>query len=119
MKNSFGLLDRDMEAIAAVLSPEPRVEKAIIFGSRAKGNFRNGSDVDLALKGRKLDFSTISRISYQLNEETAMPYKFDVLNYHTLKEPALIEHIDRVGVEFYRRGNMVGSPYVAPPEKRN
>jgi predicted nucleotidyltransferase len=48
MKNSFGLLDRDMEAIAAVLSQEPRVEKAIIFGSRAKGNFRNGSDVDLA-----------------------------------------------------------------------
>ena len=90
-------------AIAAVLSQEPRVEQAFIFGSRAKGNFRNGSDVDLALKGEELDFNTISRISYRLNEETAMPYKFDVLNYHTVKEPALIAHIDRVRIEFYSR----------------
>lgn len=103
MKNSFGLLDEDMEAIAAVLSQEPKVEQAFIFGSRAKGNFRNGSDVDLALKGEELDFNTISRISYQLNEETTMPYQFDVLNYHIIEEPALIEHIDRVGVAFYSR----------------
>jgi predicted nucleotidyltransferase len=103
MKNNFGLLDTDVEAIAAVLRQEPRVEKAFIFGSRAKGSFRNGSDVDLALKGEELDFDTISRISYQLNEEMAMPYQFDVLNYHTVKEPALIEHIDRVGVAFYSR----------------
>lgn len=103
MKNSFGLLDTDMEAIAAVLSQEPKVEQAFIFGSRAKGNFRNGSDVDLALKGEELDFNTISRISYQLNEETTMPYQFDVLNYHTIKEPALIKHIDRAGIEFFRR----------------
>lgn len=103
MKNSFGLLDEDMEAIAAVLSQEPKVEQAFIFGSRAKGNFRNGSDVDLALKGEELDFNTISRISYQLNEETTMPYQFDVLNYHTIKEPALIKHIDRAGIEFFRR----------------
>src|SRR5690606_37757407 len=102
MKNSFGLLDTDMEAIAAVLSQEPKVEQAFIFGSRAKGNFRNGSDVDLALKGEELDFNTISRISYQLNEETTMPYQFDVLNYHTIKEPALIKHIDRAGIEFFR-----------------
>lgn len=103
MKNSFGLLDAAMMAIAAVLSQEPKVEQAYIFGSRAKGNFRNGSDVDLALKGEELDFNTISRISYQLNEETAMPYQFDVLNYHTVREPALIAHIDRVGVAFYSR----------------
>lgn len=103
MKNSFGLLDADIMAIAAVLSQEPRVEQAFIFGSRAKGNFRNGSDVDLALKGEELDFNTISRISYRLNEETAMPYQFDVLNYHTVKEPALIAHIDRVRIEFYSR----------------
>lgn len=92
-----------MIAIAAVLSQEPKVDQAYIFGSRARGNFKNGSDVDLALKGEELDFNTISRISYQLNEETAMPYQFDVLNYHTIKEPALLEHIDRVGIEFYSR----------------
>lgn len=104
MKNKFGLLDADMEAIAFVLGQEPRVEKAFIFGSRAKGNYRNGSDIDLALQGEDLDFNTISRISYQLNEETNMPYKFDVLNYRSIKEPTLIEHIDRVGIGFYSRG---------------
>lgn len=105
MKNSFGLLDADMEAIVSVLRREPSVEKALIFGSRAKGNFRNGSDIDLALKGENLDFNTVSQISYQLNEETAMPYKFDVVNYHSLNEPALIEHIDRAGIEFYNNRN--------------
>lgn len=103
MRNKFGLLDTDMEAIVSVLSRQPKVNEAIIFGSRAKGNFKNGSDVDIALKGKDLDFDTISRISYLLNEETNMPYKFDVLNYHSTDEPALIDHIDRVGIEFYRR----------------
>jgi uncharacterized protein len=103
MKNKFGLLDEDMVAIKLVLISHPQVEKAYIFGSRAKGNFKNGSDVDIAIKGEELDFDIISQISYSLNEETNMPYKFDVLNYHRIKEPALKEHIDRVGIEFYRR----------------
>lgn len=102
-KNKLGLFDADMEAIVSVLSREPRVEKAFIFGSRAKGNFKNGSDIDLALKGENLDFDTVSKISYHLNEETAMPYKFDVLNYHSIKEPTLVDHIDRVGIVFYSR----------------
>lgn len=101
MKNKFGLTGEDVAAIIAILSQEPYVDKAFIFGSRAKGNFKNGSDVDIALKGKNLTFNTISRISYLLNEETRMPYKFDVINYHTIEEPALATHIDRVGIEFY------------------
>lgn len=103
MKNKFGLFDADMDTIISVLSQQPKVEKAYLFGSRAKGNFKNGSDIDLALKGADLDFNTLSQISYQLNEETTMPYKFDVLNYHTIKEPDLKDHIDRVGIELYSR----------------
>jgi len=103
MKNNFGLLDTDVKVIVKVLSDHPKVESAYIFGSRAKGNFKNGSDVDIALKGSDLDFDTISQISYFLNEETNMPYKFDVLNYHSTKEPVLLVHIDRVGVEVFKR----------------
>jgi len=103
MKNRFGLLDADVETIVNVLSNHPKVENAYIFGSRAKGNFKNGSDVDLAVKGSNLDFDTISQISYFLNEETNMPYKFDVLNYHSITEPDLLVHIDRVGIEVYKR----------------
>ncbi len=109
MKNKLGLLDTDMEAIVSVLSQQPKVEKAFVFGSRANGNFKNGSDIDLALKGVDLDFDTLSQISYQLNEETKMPYKFDVLNYYTIKEPSLKDHIDRVGAEIYGKGKEVKS----------
>ncbi|WP_439488036.1 nucleotidyltransferase domain-containing protein [Algoriphagus sp.] len=108
MKNKFGLLDTDLDAILSLLSDHAAVESAYIFGSRAKGNFRNGSDVDIALKGKNLDFDTISKISYFLNEETNMPYKFDVLNYHSIKEPELLMHIDRVGIEIYCRSKQLG-----------
>ena len=103
MLNKFGLLERDMDSIIAVLIKQPTVEKSFIFGSRAKGNFKKGNDVDLALKGRYLNFDVISQISYQLNEETKMPYNFDVLNYHTLEEPDLINHIDSIGIEIYSK----------------
>ena len=101
MKNRFGLLDTDIETIVRTLSKFTKVEQAYIFGSRAKGNFKSGSDVDIALKGSELDFDTLSQISYLLNEETPLPYKFDIFNYNSINEPALQEHIDRIGIEFY------------------
>ena len=103
MRSKFGLLESDLTTIIDVLKRFNEVEYAFIFGSRAKGNYRNGSDVDIALKGEKLDFNILSRINSWLNEETALPYTFDVLNYHTLSEPDLIEHIDRVGIQFYSK----------------
>jgi len=105
MKNNFGLLETDMAAIVTILSHYPKVENAYIFGSRSKGNFKIGSDVDIALKGPQLDFGIISKISYQLNEETKMPYKFDILNYHSINEPALNDHIDRMAIEIYNKKN--------------
>lgn len=99
--SDFGLKEKDLEKIISILSKEPEVEEAIIFGSRAKGNYNNGSDVDIALKGEKLNFKITTRISYLLNEETNMPYKFDVLNYHTISNKDLAGHIERVGINFY------------------
>jgi uncharacterized protein len=103
MNNEFGLLESDLISIQEELRKHESVEEAILFGSRAKGNFRSGSDVDLALRGKNLDFETISQISYFLNEETIMPYKFDVVNYHSIQETELVRHIDRVGVEIFNR----------------
>jgi predicted nucleotidyltransferase len=101
MNKDFGLRPDDLLEIRRVLSQYPEVQEAILFGSRAKGNFRNGSDVDLALKGSKLTQGIISRIADTLNEETRMPYQFDVLDYHSIHEPKLVEHIDRVGMVIY------------------
>jgi predicted nucleotidyltransferase len=99
----FGLRNEDLNSIIAIIAKYEEVEKAYIFGSRAKGNYKNGSDVDIALKGENIPFNTINNISYELNEETIMPYHFDVLNYHTLNNQELISHIDRVGKCFYEK----------------
>jgi predicted nucleotidyltransferase len=99
----FGLKDGDIKTIRDILAKHSEVEKAFVFGSRAKGNYKNGSDVDIALKGEKITFKTISDINYELNEETLMPYGFDILNYHTIQNPDLVEHIDRMGVCFYEK----------------
>ncbi|MFN3996684.1 nucleotidyltransferase domain-containing protein [Algoriphagus sp.] len=103
MKNKFGLLDSDMNSIVEELRKHESVEQATLFGSRAKGNFMPGSDVDLAINGKKLEFETISKISYSLNEETNMPYKFDIVNYQSIQEPELVLYIDRVGIEVFNR----------------
>lgn len=103
MKTDFGLKPGDLEMICRVLEKQPAIEQALIFGSRAKGNYKTSSDVDIALKGKKLTTQILTDINFYLNEEIPLPYHFDILNYHTIKEPALIEHIDRVGIVFYNK----------------
>lgn len=102
MNNRFGLKESDLKNIVSILEQYPQVSESFIFGSRAKGNFENGSDVDIVLKGTLIDGKIINRISYLLNEETTMPYYFDVLNYHTINNKNLISHIDRIEVLFYK-----------------
>lgn len=98
-----GLTVDDLQVISHVFSEQPAVKNAILFGSRAKGNFRQGSDIDIALTGESITFQDVSRLSYILNEETNLPYKIDLLNYHTITEPDLKAHIDRIGIEIYKR----------------
>ena len=103
MDNKFGLKQTDLNAVIYILEKYSDIESAVIFGSRAKGNYKNGSDVDIAVKGKSLNFDLINQISYLLNEESLMPYKFDILNYHTIDNQDLLEHIDRAGIEFYSK----------------
>lgn len=92
-----GLSKQDVELVTEVITRFPEVKQASIFGSRAKGTYKNGSDVDIALKGENLNLKIISAISFVLNEELSLPYKFDVLDYNSLSNSALKEHINRVG----------------------
>lgn len=98
----FGLKPSEIDSIIATLRSHPEVEEAIIYGSRAMGNFKPGSDVDLALKG-KANQDTAIAISIELNERLPLPYKFDVLAYSSLTNQALKQHIDQYGKIFYRR----------------
>lgn len=103
VSHKFGLTPDDFIQIIRVLEKFPEVQEAIIFGSRAKGNYKPGSDVDIALKGRHLKRETITDIAIELNEETTMPYRFDVLNFNEMEEPELLEHIKRVGKILYTK----------------
>jgi predicted nucleotidyltransferase len=98
--SQFGLIDSDIEYLKSVFSSFNSIEQVIIFGSRAKGNYKNGSDVDIALKGKNITFNDILQIDNELNEKSNLPYKFDVVHYENIQTPALKEHIDRVGIPF-------------------
>jgi predicted nucleotidyltransferase len=100
---SSGLLQRDLDEILDVLRRFPQIEKALFFGSRAKGNFKRGSDVDIAIMGENIDYSCISALSTLLNEESMLPYYFDIVHLESVTDKPLLEHIHRVGKTFYVR----------------
>lgn len=104
----FGLRNSDIDEIGRIMKRFPEVDMALIFGSRAVGNYRHGSDVDIALKGSDVDFEITSKIAGILNEDTLMPYRFDVLDYNGLKNDDLRNHIERIGVILYQSGSVVG-----------
>ena len=99
----YGLLDRDLRYMLEAVSKYAEIEEAIIFGSRAMGNYKNGSDVDLALKGSGIDRTIVRRLYDDLNEEYPLPYFFDLVNYDDIANEELKEHIDSQGKCIYRR----------------
>jgi predicted nucleotidyltransferase len=96
----FGLKEDVIVNICRTFSSFSEIEKVIIYGSRAKGNYKNGSDIDLTLLGETLDLSTINKIELQL-DELFLPYTFDISIFHNISNQELIEHINRVGEIFY------------------
>lgn len=96
----YGLNDTQIQQIREVLSQYPEVQKAILYGSRAKGNYRPTSDIDLTLVGWKLTLTHLLEIENQL-DDLLLPYKIDLSLFRTIENPALVEHINRVGIVFY------------------
>ena len=101
----FGLRQQDLTEIIRILQRFPAVEEAVIFGSRAKGNFKKGSDIDIAVKGKAIGYEAVASLSFLLNEESATPYFFDIVHFEEISEKALIEHINRVGQCIYSRAS--------------
>ncbi|MEY2521258.1 MAG: hypothetical protein QOF24_3017 [Verrucomicrobiota bacterium] len=97
-----GLSDRTVAAIRGVLAAFPEVEKAVLYGSRAKGDQKPGSDIDLALFGDALNESLLSRIDSDL-DDLLLPHEIDLSLFSKLKSPRLIDHIRRIGIPLYAR----------------
>jgi predicted nucleotidyltransferase len=99
---TFGLSEKDIASIIAVLRRHSEVQQAYIFGSRAQGNYKPGSDVDIALDGLSITHDTVVAVSMELNEETLTPYRFDVLDIRAMENPDLVESIKQTGVILYK-----------------
>ena len=99
---NYGLSPATVAKIHEVFGRHPEIENAVLYGSRAKGNFKPGSDIDLTLIGEKLDAKTLGQLDSEL-DDMLLPYEFDISILSKLTHPELIEHIRRVGVVFYER----------------
>ena len=95
--NEFGITENSFRLLTEAFTRYPEVEEVLVFGSRAKGNYQRGSDIDLAIKGKDCSHRTAMDIAGYLNEELPIPYYTDVVYYEGLKNESLKEHIDRVG----------------------
>ena len=98
----YGLKDSTIQKIRDVFVAFPELETAILYGSRAMGHYRNGSDIDLTLKGEKLTHNLANAISLRL-DDLYLPYTFDLSVFHHIKNDELLNHIGRVGKTFYQR----------------
>ena len=98
----FGISDTRFNEITTILAACPEVEEVLIFGSRAKGNFRPGSDIDLAFKGARLTDRHLGKIFDEL-DDLMMPVRFDLLLLKVIGQVDLLGHIERVGQVFYNK----------------
>ena len=98
----YGLKQQELESIKQILSSYSEVEKAIIYGSRAKGTHKPNSDIDISLMGSELTLGILNQISWKL-DDLLLPYTFDLSNFHQINNVALVEHIERIGKVIYEK----------------
>ena len=96
----FGLKESTITKICDLFSRHPAVQKVVLYGSRAKGNYRNGSDIDLTVFGDELSFRDLGKIESEL-DDLLLPYKIDLSLFNMISSEELKEHIGRVGVVFF------------------
>jgi len=101
-RNRYGLTERDMETIISILNKYTEIKNVHLFGSRAKGSYRYGSDVDLAIMDSELDTKKLARIKRDF-EESSLPYNVDIVDFTRLDDQELIDHIKRVGIPFFQQ----------------
>lgn len=100
--SAFGLDSKTIEKINSVFSKKSRIESARLYGSRAKGNYRPNSDIDLTLIGKNLDTTLLFKVENEL-DDLLLPYSIDLSILDQIENKELVEHIKRSGIEFYSK----------------
>ena len=100
--NEFGLSEKSMEIIRGIYSQFPQIKSVILYGSRARGNFKPGSDIDMTIVAApSFDFSALAKVNMMFHE-SSLPYLYDISDFSKLTNPDLIEHIKRCGKVIYK-----------------
>ena len=107
MSLQYGLKEETHEKIKAVFVRYAQVEEVVLYGSRAKGNYKPGSDIDFTLKGEELNLKIMNRISLDL-DDLLLPYTFDLSIFSHISNPEFLDHIERVGLVFYKKLSDLG-----------
>ncbi len=98
---NYGLKDNAIDQIRQVFARYPELEKVLLYGSRAKGNFKPGSDIDLTCIGEHLTQSILNKIENDI-DDLLLPYTFDISILKHISNPDFIAHVNRVGIVFYQ-----------------
>lgn len=107
-KMKYGLKKNAIQSIQEVFKLYPQINNVVLYGSRAKGNFRPNSDIDLTIKGEDLSLKILFKIETDL-DDLLLPYKMDVSLFNKIENQDLVAHIERVGVVFYEKAVKVYS----------
>ena len=102
INNDFGLSAETLAAIVAVVASVGNVQRALIYGSRAKGTFRPNSDIDIMLEGDALTISDLSLVEERL-DDLLLPWRFDVCARNRVSNEALIKEVDEWGKVVYEK----------------
>ncbi|MCK5784936.1 MAG: nucleotidyltransferase domain-containing protein [Candidatus Sabulitectum sp.] len=97
----YGLSESVISDISRVFQSFPELEEVILYGSRAMGSFRNGSDIDITLVGKGLNLHSLNLVSLGL-DGLMLPYTFDISIFDHIDNEELLDHIGRKGVVLYR-----------------
>ena len=114
--NKYGISQRSFDLLLKTFKGFPEVDQVLLFGSRAKGNYRPGSDIDLAIKGKEVGPDLIFKLKSTFNERLPIPYQVDVVGYENLDHKSLKEHINRVGIVIY---DSEPKPSTSKPQKQS
>ena len=98
----YGLKESVLESIVDIFARHPKIEKVLLYGSRAKGNYKKESDIDLALIGENINMQDLHRILLEL-DELYLPYGFDLAIFKNIKNKDLVDHINRLGIIIYQK----------------
>lgn len=93
-----GILEKHWEMILGTIQKHRNIQEIVLYGSRAKGNFNDGSDIDLALKGKNITSKQLTQIELDY-EDLYLPWKLQLTVYNTISNSDLKEHIDRAGIK--------------------